>query len=51
MLNNKQFVDKIRTLLNAAEREEKTNYFDKYILVKNIIATAKDYIPKIKDVY
>ena len=50
-LNNKQFIDQVRILLNAAEREELTSYFDKNVLVKSIIEVMKDYIPKLKGIY
>ena len=51
MINNKQFIDKVRMLLNTAEREELTSYFDKNVLVKNIIEVMKNYIPKLKGIY
>ena len=51
MDNNKQFIDKVRMELNKAEREEKTSYFNKFVLVENIMDVIKEYIPKIKNLY
>ena len=51
MLNNKQFIDEVRKLLNKAEWEENTSYFNKYVLVKDIIEAAKEYIPRLKGLW